>query len=138
MNFLVIYLTGYHAAIKPMITTTKSTAIISDTSIFTGYASIIKVPLPTNLISLNLICRKQIKRPVIKPAIAPNTDIDHPSYKKTFLIVLRSVPRLLSVDISNFFSNISIVSEPMTLKEATISMKIRIRKITYFSACIVL
>jgi len=127
-----MYLIGYHAAISPMKNTINRTAIISYNSILTGYASIIKVPLPSNPTSLYLICSQHIRSPAKRPITAPIKDIKQPSNKNTFFITDRSVPRLLKVEISNFFSRINIVNEPITLNEATTSINTRIRKIIFF------
>ena len=59
------------------------------------------------------------------PMTAPMADIMRPSNRNIWVICLSLAPRLRSVTTSSFLSIISIESELMMLKQATMRMNVR-------------
>ena len=70
--------------------------------------------------------------------MAPIAEIIRPSNRNTRTICLSEAPRLRSVTTSSFLSIISIDSDPIMLKHATISMKVRKIYAISFSIFIIL
>ena len=75
--------------------------------------------------SPNCCCAQQSSNPMTMPMTAPMAEMMRPSNRKMRTICLSEAPKLRRVTTSSFLSMISIESEPMMLKQATIRMNVR-------------
>ena len=73
-----------------------------------------------------------------RPASSPSNDIIHPSVTQILRMSLSGAPRLLSVEMSPFFSIMSIDRLPKMLNEMIMMMNTNIRKMAAFSYFIIL